>query len=561
MGEQLRKLNRANRNSEEKLERLVKRKESLELDIARLADATMRAEPEVGTELLNSIEEPMDMDVIYGEAFRKKMCHLKVLLNEIIVRTSINEKAMCKEIGHQEGEFENRLKEAIYGRARANRKVEEAQAKCEVMIREQANLYEDVRELEENLEKYGASRWLLNVEKRRVADILDRTKREPKSGIECRKAYVVPITESSSSSIEDLMTSSASLTHEHVDSDQFDVEHCSERIPELPVHCNPPSSVMEVPNVQIPPHQHHKEGCPKRKSSQLHPIPHSASLISQKVIDYFVISDGWIYLFTKTEKVLEVFMIAVYLVFHLLFIAFPVAFCSSKDRNLVRNEEKVKDVTKEKEEDKKKKDNELVEEADSPPSRRSRPLPPEPIFPITEEGSTKPDVGLMIAMKIDTNSDRFRRPEIRGFVVQKDKSVRRLTDNSRCNEEASKKRKKMQKDLEEQNEKRLKELKEKSEAEAKAKSEKSRKGVGEKGATSEKSKKSDRKSSKKSSSKKSSRSDRSEKKKSDRKVVNSKKSEKPKRTWKNFFRRKKKGSKEKRIKQADIPEKVEEVVA
>uniref|UniRef100_A0A8R1IFV9 Uncharacterized protein n=1 Tax=Caenorhabditis japonica TaxID=281687 RepID=A0A8R1IFV9_CAEJA len=194
------------------------------------------------------------MDVIYGEAFRKKMCHLKVLLNEIIVRTSINEKAMCKEIGHQEGEFENRLKEAIYGRSRANLKVEEAQAKCEVMIREQANLYEDVRELEENLEKYGASRWLLNVEKRRVADILDH-----------------------------LMTSSASLTHEHVDSDQFDVEHCSERIPELPVLCNPPNSVVEVPNVQIPTHQHHKEGCPKRKSSQLHPIPHSASLISQKV--------------------------------------------------------------------------------------------------------------------------------------------------------------------------------------------------------------------------------------------------------------------------------------
>uniref|UniRef100_A0A8R1IK14 Uncharacterized protein n=1 Tax=Caenorhabditis japonica TaxID=281687 RepID=A0A8R1IK14_CAEJA len=165
------------------------------------------------------------MDVIYGEAFRKKMCHLKVLLNEIIVRTSINEKAMCKEIGHQEGEFENRLKEAIYGRSRANLKVEEAQAKCEVMIREQANLYEDVRELEENLEKYGASRWLLNVEKRRVADILDQ----------------------------------------------------------LPVLCNPPNSVVEVPNVQIPTHQHHKEGCPKRKSSQLHPIPHSASLISQKV--------------------------------------------------------------------------------------------------------------------------------------------------------------------------------------------------------------------------------------------------------------------------------------
>lgn len=107
------------------------------------------------------------MEVIYGEAFRNKMCHLKVLLNEIIVRTSFNEKAMCQEIGHQEAEFENRLKEAIQGRTVLIRKTEEAQKNCELLIREQANVYEDVRELEENIEKFDAARWLLNVEKRR----------------------------------------------------------------------------------------------------------------------------------------------------------------------------------------------------------------------------------------------------------------------------------------------------------------------------------------------------------------------------------------------------------
>lgn len=64
MNEQLRKLSKANKNSEEKLERLMKRKESLDLDIARLADASMRAELEVGVDLLHSIEEPMVLRTI-----------------------------------------------------------------------------------------------------------------------------------------------------------------------------------------------------------------------------------------------------------------------------------------------------------------------------------------------------------------------------------------------------------------------------------------------------------------------------------------------------------------
>uniref|UniRef100_A0A1I7TMB7 Coiled-coil domain-containing protein 83 n=1 Tax=Caenorhabditis tropicalis TaxID=1561998 RepID=A0A1I7TMB7_9PELO len=270
MDEQLRKLNKSNRSSEEKLERLLKRKESLELDVARLNDASMRAEPEVGAELLRSIEEPMEVDMIYGEAYCEKMCHLKVLLNEIIVRTSINEKAMCEEIGHQEAEFENRLKDAINGRALLRRKTDEAQEKYESLLREQANVYEDVREMEENIEKFDASRWLLNVEKRRVSDILDRTKREPKIGIDCRKPYIVA---SEASSIEELVTSSASLTHDHYAPDHhFEKSQMNSDIHETMSFSNIPPVDQTV--------IHHKEGCPKNKKNQMGPIQHSDSLIS-----------------------------------------------------------------------------------------------------------------------------------------------------------------------------------------------------------------------------------------------------------------------------------------
>ncbi|CAI2348299.1 unnamed protein product [Caenorhabditis sp. 36 PRJEB53466] len=273
MNEQLRKLGKANKNSEEKLDRLLKRKESLELDVARLSDASMRAEPEIGADILHSIEEPMDMEVIYGEDFRNKMSHLKVLLNEIIVRTSFNEKAMCKEIGHQEAEFENRLKEAIFGRDVLSRKKEEAQQKCEESIREQANLYEDVRELEENIEKFDASRWLLNVEKRRVSDILDRTKREPKSGIECGKPYIVP---SEASSTEELVSSTASLTHHH-----YAPEHPFQK-PDAPLDL-PAATVnfVDIDEMAWKASKVHKKGCPKSKMVQMTTIPHSDSLISE----------------------------------------------------------------------------------------------------------------------------------------------------------------------------------------------------------------------------------------------------------------------------------------
>ncbi|EGT34657.1 hypothetical protein CAEBREN_00735 [Caenorhabditis brenneri] len=270
MNEQLRKLTKSNKSSEEKLERLLKRKESLELDVTRLADASMRAEPEVGAELLRSIEEPMEVDMIYGEAYREKMCHLKVLLNEIIVRTSINEKAMCEEIGHQEAEFENRLKESINGRSLLTRKTDEAQKKYEELLREQANVYEDVREMEENIEKFDASRWLLNVEKRRVSDILDRTKREPKTGIDCRKPYIVA---SEASSIEELVTSTASLTHDH-----YAPEHHFKKTETV---VNPEISFKDVQMVDNSnDYKIHKEGCPKNKKKMMGPIQHSDSIIS-----------------------------------------------------------------------------------------------------------------------------------------------------------------------------------------------------------------------------------------------------------------------------------------
>ncbi|CAP35831.1 Protein CBG18358 [Caenorhabditis briggsae] len=269
MNEQLRKLTKANKNSEEKLERLLKRKDSLELDVARLADASMRAEPELGAELMHSIEEPMEVDILYGEAHREKMGHLKVLLNEIIVNTSFNEKAMCKEIGHQEAEFENRLRAAIKTRTSMSLKTDEAQKRNEMLLREQANLYEDVQEMETNIEKFDAARWLLNVEKRRVSDILDRTKREPKSGIPYRKPYIVV---SEASSLEDLATSSASLTHDHYASDH----HFDKKAPEINATVSSKDVVEPTEKVII-----HKEGCPKSKK-KLCPIPHSNSLISEK---------------------------------------------------------------------------------------------------------------------------------------------------------------------------------------------------------------------------------------------------------------------------------------
>ncbi|KAF1762183.1 hypothetical protein GCK72_010445 [Caenorhabditis remanei] len=262
MNEQLRKLSKANKNSEEK-------KDSLELDVARLTDAAMRTEPDVGKELMHSIEEPLEVDMVYGEAYREKMCHLKVLLNEIIVRTSFNEKAMCKEIGHQEAEFENRLRETISTRTSLSLKTDEAQKKYEMLVREQANLYEDVQEMEGNIEKFDASRWLLNVEKRRVSDILDRTKREPKTGIDCRKPYIVC---SEASSIEDLISSTASLTHDHYAPEH----HFNQTVPTV--------NFKDVPSIDgnSTEMKVHKEGCPKNKKNSLHPIPHSNSLISEK---------------------------------------------------------------------------------------------------------------------------------------------------------------------------------------------------------------------------------------------------------------------------------------
>lgn len=94
-----------------------------------------------------------------------------------------------------------------------------------------------------------------------VSDLLDRTKREPKTGIDCRKPYIVP---SESSSIEELVSSTASLTHDHI----------------APKHTYEKSEVVPKPVANVTyMGMEHKEGCPKKKN-RMASIPRSNSLIS-----------------------------------------------------------------------------------------------------------------------------------------------------------------------------------------------------------------------------------------------------------------------------------------
>ncbi|CAI5452260.1 unnamed protein product [Caenorhabditis angaria] len=214
LNEQLKKVRKLNTANEEKLERLEIRRVSLEKDASRLASVSLQNEALLDCELLKSMDDnPRDMEMICAEQFKVKMSQLKSLLNEIIVRTCFNEKAMCTEIGHQESEFELRLNEAIQQRKIEMKKSETFQEKARILLIEQANLYENVKTLEGNQEKFEASKWLLNVEKRRLSDILDRTKREPKLG-KTKKLLPDKVGELTA---DKMLSTLASLSHSHLE--------------------------------------------------------------------------------------------------------------------------------------------------------------------------------------------------------------------------------------------------------------------------------------------------------------------------------------------------------
>lgn len=88
-------------------------------------------------------------------------------------------------------------------------------------------------------------------------------------GIECRKPYIVS---SEASSLEDLVTSTGSLTHDH-----FTPEH-QFKTGTAPIPTVVFDDVEEIGKVV----KVHKEGCPKNKKKNLGPIEHSNSLISVK---------------------------------------------------------------------------------------------------------------------------------------------------------------------------------------------------------------------------------------------------------------------------------------
>ncbi|CAD6187695.1 unnamed protein product [Caenorhabditis auriculariae] len=181
LAEELKRLIRDNEHDNQRLERLTQRKKTLEENLERMSDMAKHSSlAENNKKLLAYIENPMDFDVIGAEKYQSKMSELRILINEIIVFTSLNERAMVTEMGHQEAEFCARLCDAIKARKLLATASLEAQQTVEDLMKRRADLWEAVSQLESQVEFYESETWLCKTENRRLSDAINKKTREPK---------------------------------------------------------------------------------------------------------------------------------------------------------------------------------------------------------------------------------------------------------------------------------------------------------------------------------------------------------------------------------------------
>ncbi|CAL2036455.1 unnamed protein product [Caenorhabditis brenneri] len=109
------------------------------------------------------------------------------------------------------------------------------------------------------------------------------------------------------------------------------------------------------------------------------------------------------------------FLIVIEITFLILFTVPVFSLCSARGSNSYDREKSEKEETKE----------------PSVKSKRARPLEPDELIPLAEGSEKSPDVGEMITER-SKKSNRLRKSQkMKGFVLEKDRSVRRLENRSK----------------------------------------------------------------------------------------------------------------------------------
>ncbi|PIO66237.1 hypothetical protein TELCIR_12055 [Teladorsagia circumcincta] len=113
-----------------------------------------------------------EYEVETAEEFQEKMAHVRQLMAQLLVRTKMNEWAAHQEMAEQENEVLSKIRDACNARNMLREAVLESKRRTEGAMAERKERYEELQNLENQLDVCSAAAWLAITERNRLRDRL-----------------------------------------------------------------------------------------------------------------------------------------------------------------------------------------------------------------------------------------------------------------------------------------------------------------------------------------------------------------------------------------------------
>uniref|UniRef100_A0A1I7WC37 Flagellar FliJ protein n=1 Tax=Heterorhabditis bacteriophora TaxID=37862 RepID=A0A1I7WC37_HETBA len=134
---------------------------SLKNDLNRMAVIEKSVFSVLQPNLLIKLDNPSDYEIETAEDFRSKIVHVRTMMNELVIRTSLNEQAAHREMEEQEREFAIQVSDAIRARNLLRTALLESQNKTEQEMIKRKLAYEALYSTEKRAVHYEAVTWLI----------------------------------------------------------------------------------------------------------------------------------------------------------------------------------------------------------------------------------------------------------------------------------------------------------------------------------------------------------------------------------------------------------------